>query len=72
MTLASDTKVPMLSREFVALACSRVRSMGEEVPHSTDSSERLSDNPGLLPVLDNVDMMYTQEIRPYLLAKSRY
>jgi hypothetical protein len=46
MTLASDTKVPMLSREFVALACSRVRSMGEEVPHSTDSSERLSDNPG--------------------------
>jgi hypothetical protein len=45
MTLASDTKVPMLSREFVALACSRVRSMGEEFPHSTDSSERLSDNP---------------------------
>jgi hypothetical protein len=35
----------MLGREFVALACSRVRSMGEEVPHSTDSSERLSDNP---------------------------
>jgi hypothetical protein len=44
----SDTEVPICVRpEVVALACSRVRSMGEEVPHSTDSSERLSDNPDL-------------------------
>jgi hypothetical protein len=43
----SDTEVPICVRlEVVALACSRVRSMGEEFPHSTDSSERLSDNPG--------------------------
>jgi hypothetical protein len=42
----SDTEVPICVRpEVVALACSRVRSMGEEVPHSMDSSERLSDNP---------------------------
>jgi hypothetical protein len=41
----SDTEVPICVWPEVALADSRVRSMGEEVPHSTDSSERLSDNP---------------------------
>jgi hypothetical protein len=44
----SDTEVPICVRPEVALAYSRVRSMGEEVPHSTDSSERLSDNPLLV------------------------
>jgi hypothetical protein len=43
----SDTEVPVCVRPEVALADSPVRSMGEEVPHSTDSSERLSDNPQL-------------------------
>jgi hypothetical protein len=42
----SDTEVPICARPEAVLADSRVRSMGEEVPHSTDSSsERLSDNP---------------------------
>jgi hypothetical protein len=57
----SDTEVPICVRpEVVALACSRVRSMGEEVPHSTDSSERLSDNPSSclpVPCVEEIGMM---------------